>query len=226
MALADFQSLVARLVRAPAELITPRDIDRVIASAVRQYGTDRPRELVRDVTWPAAGHFGPLPAGMDAASRVLEAECPIGEVPRSLRRVAISMQPLDVLSLVCEDSLAAGAVMRLLFTAGYVLNAQEDTVPAAHRDVVGAWAAHLLCRELATHFSGERESSIGADGSNTESRARNYAARAKEYRAVYFGGLGMVDPASSGNGHGPAGAGAGAVTAWPARVRPWFGVGA
>lgn len=226
MALADFQSLVARLVRAPSDLVTPDDIDRAIASAVRQYSQDRPRTLVRDTTWTVAGHYGPLPADMDVESRVLQAECPIGDEPPSLRQVAIALRPGDQVELVCDDSLDAGAVMRVEFTAAHVLDADTDTVPAAHRDIVGAWAAHLLCRELATHFSGERESSISADRSDTESRARNYAARSKDYRAAYFSGLGLVDPATagSGNGGGSAAAGAGAVVSWPGRPRPWFNV--
>lgn len=225
MSLADYQFLVDRLVRAPAELVTPQDIDRVIASGVRQYSLDRPRTLVRDVTWTAAGYFGPVPAEMDVTSRVLQAQSPVGDVPPSLRTVAIAVEPA-ALKLVCEDSLAAGAVLRLEFTAPHQLGTGVDTIPAAHRDAVASWAAHLLCRELSTHFSGERESSIGADGSNTESRARNYAARAKDYRAAYFSGLGMVDPAASGGSASLPGDGAGAVATWPKRQRPWFRTGA
>ena len=224
MALADFPSLVARLVRAPSDLVTPDDIDRAIASAVRQYSQDRPRTLVRDTTWTDAGHYGPLPPDMDVESRVLQAECPIGDDPPSLRQVAIALRPGDLVELVCDDSLAAGSAMRVEFTAAHVLDADTDTVPPAHRDVVGSWAAHLLCRELAAHFSGERESSIGADRSDTESRARNYAARSKEYRAAYFAGLGLVDPTMAGAGNGSAAAGAGAVVSWPGRPRPWFNV--
>lgn len=225
MALADFQSQVARLVRAPADLVTPDDVDRVIASAVRQYSQDRPRTLVKDVTWAEDGHYGPVPEGLGVDSRVLEAECPVGDVPRRLRQVAIALLPDEELALLCTESLAADAVMRVEFTAAHELDADTDTVPAEHRDAVGSWAAHLLCRELATYFSGERESSIGADGSNTESRARNYAARAKEYRAAYFGALGLVDPMASGavSGAVPPAA-AGAAMSWPGRPRPWFNV--
>ena len=226
MALAHFQHLVTRLVRAPDTLVNPLDIDRVIASAVRRYSQDRPRTLVRDVAWLEAGFFGPVPAELDVESRVLEAEYPVGEVPRELRQVAISIEPPELLRLVCEDSLPAGAVVRLEFTAAHQLGGAVDTVPAGDRDTVAAWAAYLLCRELSVNFSGERESSMGADCSNTESRARNYAARAKEYRAAYFSGLGLVDPATAGDGNGAPPAGAGAVTAWPSRLRPWFRMGA
>lgn len=226
MALVDFQNLVQRLVRAPAELVTADDIDRVIGSAVRQYSTDRPRTLVRDVTWLDTGYYGPVPAELGVDSQVLEAEQPIGDVPRNLRQVALAIIPPEVLQLVCEDSLAAGDVLRLQFTAQHELDAGNDTVPSEDRDALGSWAAHLLCRELATYFSGERESSIGADGSNTDSRARNYAARAKDYRAAYFSALGITDPMASGSGNGAAPvAGAGAVATWPARERPWFRTG-
>lgn len=224
MALADLQSLVARLMRAPADLVTPDDIDRAIGSAVRQYSQDRPRTLVREATWTEAGHYGPPPAEMDVESRIIQAECPAGDVPPSLRQVAIALQPGEQLALLCEDSLGVGDVMRVEFTAAHVLDADTDTIPPNHREVVGSWAAHLLCRELATYFSGERESSIGADRSDTESRARNYAARSKDYRAAYFSGLGLVDPATAGGGNGSAAAGASAVASWPGRARPWFNV--
>lgn len=71
---------------------------------------------------------------------------------------------------------------------------------------VGRMRESLLCQQLAAYYSAERETSISADGSNTESRARNYAYRAKDYRAAYFAGIGKADPvaqAASGGAGAP-----------------------
>ena len=63
MALADYQTLVDRMVRAPGgvEHITTTDRDAAIESARLRYSEDCERVLVEDVTWLAAGQFGPLP---------------------------------------------------------------------------------------------------------------------------------------------------------------------
>jgi hypothetical protein len=193
---------------------------------VRQYSDDKPRELVRDVTWAAAGYTGPVDGLMTAASRILAAEYPIGQVPRALIMLALAVVPPATLVLQADTTLPAAAVVRVTFTAGHVVDGSDDTVPLAHRDAVAAYAAHMLCRELAAYFSGERESSIGADGSNTESRARNYALRAKDYRTQYFAVLGLVDPAGAGGGAGSSAAAAmqsaGATVSWPGRDRRSF----
>lgn len=224
MALSDFRTLVGRLLRAPADQVTPEDVDRVLGAAVLRYSLDAPRTLVRDVTWATDGCFGPPPAEMSAASRLLQAEYPVGDVPPTLLELGLAVEPPGTLQLVSTASLAAGAVVRVEFTAAHVLDAGEDTVPPEHRDAVGAFAAHLLCRELATLFSGERDSSIAADGSDTDSRARNFAARAREYRGAYYAALGMADPQGGDGGAraAPTPEGAGAVAAWPGRARPWF----
>lgn len=229
MALTDYRLLLARLVRAPDDTVTAEDVDRAIAAAVLRLTLDRPRTLVRDVTWAATGHVGPLPAGLTAVSTVLQAEYPAGQVPPELVQVGVQSTITDGQELLCEDVLPAGAVVRVTFTAAHELDDDTDTIPPECRQAVGSWAAHLLCNELATLYSGERDSSINADGSSTDSRARNYAARAREFRGAYYAALGMADPqGSAGSGGSTAAAptveGAGAVAAWPARARPWFRV--
>ena len=227
MPLADYQALVPRLVRDQSQQITPQDVDRAIAAAVRQYSGDRPRELVRDVTW-SGGHFGTPPAEFTLDSKVLEAESPVGQVPPQRVTVVVALGVDDSIGLVSDATIAAGATVRLTFTAPHQVTSgatDVDTVPTAHREAVAMFAAAQLLRELATYYSGERESSIGADGSNTESRARNYAARARDCRAAYYAALRLVDPMATGKGSassaGSAAAGqpASAVVSWPARTR-------
>lgn len=234
MSLDQFRSIVPRLVRCQdPDLITPQDVDRVLQSALRQYSSDAPRELVRDVTWGAEPYMVDAPVDLVTDSRILQAEYPIGRVPAQTLNISLAVLPPGGpgdLALVSDQPVAQNGAVRLTFTAPHTLSSETDSVPAGHADALGYFAAHLLCRELASYYSGERESSIGADQSQTEGRARNYAQRAKEYRAAYFAALGMLDPMGGAAGGSGAGAGssggaapgAGAVASWPSRSRASF----
>lgn len=225
MALSDYEALVPRLVRDQSSVTSSDDVTRVIGTAVQQYSKDAPREVVEDITWTTAGYFGPVGDEMTVDSTVLQSEVPIGNVPPTLVGMALAVSPSG-LGLVSDTAISAGQLVRTTYTADHLLDGTNDTIPLRHRDAVAAYAASLLCRELAAYYSGERESSINADASSTDSRARNYGARSKEFRAAYFAALGVLDPmgnqvGGSGNGQAAQG-GAGAVTAWPARDRSWY----
>ena len=219
MAFTDYQELVDRMVRAPADTVDGTDRDAAIELARLRYSEDCERKLTEDVTWAADGYVGPLPAGWLDGSYLVSGEYPIGQQPVALIDLSVYMTPTEQ-KLVTPDALQAGAIVRVQYCAPHVLNAgdtPEDTVPARHREAVASYAAHVLFKQLAAHFSGERETSVGADGSNTESRARNFALRARDVRAAYFAGIGKVDPltdkgASMGNA-------AASVSSWPGRRR-------
>lgn len=211
MALADYQTLVDSLVRDQSQTLKASDRDRAIELARLRYSADVSRELVRDVTWPVAGFLGPLPTDWVQGAWLMSAEHPVGQNPQSLLDLSIYMDPAGQL-LMAAESLPAGAVVRVGFAVPHQLNSSGDTIPAEHREAVASYAAHVLCQQLAAYYSAERESSISADGSNTESRARAYAYRAKDYRAAYFAGVGKADPAAKAAGSN-AGAGSGASPA-------------
>lgn len=220
MALADYQLLVDSMVSDQSGQITSAVRDQAIDVARLRYGSDLPRDLVEDVTWPGTGYYAPLPTTWVDGSQLSEAEYPIGVVPIALIDLALYVDGSGT-QLMAAYSLDAGALVRVRFTAPQLLDATHDTIPLQHREPVASYAAHLLCRQLATYYSGERETSIGADGSNTESRARNYAARAKEYRAAYYGGIGKADPQAAAAAGGTDGVltGAAQVGSWPGRCR-------
>ena len=226
MALADYQQLVDDLVRDQSQTITPEARDRAIGLAVLQYGTELPRQLVEDVVWPALGLYGPMPAAWTAGAWLKGAEYPVGEQPpRALHLVVY--QDAAGLRLSAPWPLPEGAVVRVTFAATQVLTAADDTIDLAHRLPVAQLAASLLCMQLATHYSGQRETLIGADASATETRAREYASRAREYRSGYYIGTGQIDPFKAKAGAGAAGGSgapaAGAVVAWPSRRRERLG---
>lgn len=218
MALVDFQQMVDDLVRDQSRTIVPAVRDRAIDQAVLRYSADRPRGLVLDTGWLVSGYVGPLPEGWTDDCLIRDAEYPIGNHPRSL--IGVSLYQNDGGALLMSDvELPAGVTVRLTLAAAHRLAGAEDTIPTAHRLAVASHAAWQLCTQLATYYSGQRETLVNADHSNTESRARDYAARAKEYRSAYFIGTDQVDPyakSASGNGNTSA---ASAVVSWPGRPR-------
>lgn len=220
MALADYQSLVDSLVRDSSNTVSTVDRDRAIELARLRISADAPRELVKDVIWVADGYFGPLPDGWADGAWIKSAEYPVGRQPIELVEMAIYTDGAAH-QLMAADALPAGAVVRVTFSAPHLLATGVDTIPAENREAVASYAAHLLCKQLAAHYSGERESSIGADAANTESRSRNYAIRAKDYRAAYYAGIGKVDPQGAGNGGAasPVGTPAASVSGWEGRTR-------
>lgn len=224
MALADYQQLVDSLVR-DSRTLTPTDRDRAIELARLRYSTDAERLLAQDVTWLADGYFGPLPAGWVAGAYVMGAEYPLGEQPAAVIELGVYLQPGAVEQLVTQEALPAGAVVRVTFAAPHQLSSAPaaDTIPARHMEAVASYAAHVLCKQLAAHYSGERETSIHADASNTDSRARNYAQRAKDYRAGYYSGIGKADPQGSSAGAGAGAAGSSGASAPAASVGSWSG---
>lgn len=225
MALADYQTLVTQMVRDQSGTVATTDRDTAIEAARLRYSQDAERTLVKDVVWASDGYFGPLPTGWAAGSYLLGAEYPIGQQPQASIELAIYLDGAGAEQLVTQDALATGSTVRVTFAAPHELTAgppTADTIPVAHREAVASYAAHILFKQLAAHYSGERESSINADSSNTDSRARNYAARAREARAAYYAGIGKADPlADQGGGKAAGGSGepAASTSSWAGRTR-------
>lgn len=218
MAFADFQQLVTDLVPDQAANVAPDVQRRAIEEAALRYGADVPRVLKEDVVWLQHGVFGPVPASWVDEAIVRSAEYPVGQHPESLLFVDAYRDLIGTWGLESVRSLPEGAVVRVKFSLPHILEGDTNTIPALHRWPVAQYAAHLLCQQLATRFSAERESAIGADVSRTESKASMYARRAKEYRAGYYAGIGVVDPLTQAE-HGSALTPAAAVASWPGRRR-------
>lgn len=222
----DYRSLISTLVRDQAGTLSADDLDRALSLAVARYSADVERQRVADVVWDAAGFFGPLPDGWRAGCYLLGVEHPVGQQPVRKVNADIYIQPegSDLLQrLALEEALDVGAVVRVTYCAPHVLSDVEDTIDSGHAEAVASYAAHLLFRQLAAHHSGDRDSSLNADGSNTDSRARNYASRAKECRAAYYAGIGKADPqadkSGGGNGAGTGQTPSGSVGAFAGRPR-------
>jgi hypothetical protein len=222
MSLADYQTLVDKMVRDSSGTVVAADRDQAIELARLRYSADAERKLTEDIAWPADGYFGPLPASWVDGSYMVTAEYPIGQQPPAFIDLAVYLTPTEQ-KMASPDALPAGATVRIQFAAPHLLvggATPADTIPQVHREAVASYAAQILCKQLASYYSGQRETAVNADASNTDSRARNYAARAKDYRNAYYTGIGKADPqADNGNAGGVAGAPAASVSGWEGRRR-------
>lgn len=203
MSLSDHQAAVAQKAQAPAHIVTPADRDRAIAAALLRYSQDRPRRIVADVTADAAGYRLPLPAGWVAReSAVLSIEMPVGAVPASMLApdgFALRETPSSE-EIVLGVTVALGDAARITFAAPHALSASVDTVPARDREALACWAAALLCDQVAAHHAENREPTIQADRVDYTSATKEWGARAKAYRALYFQLLGIDTGPGPGSG--------------------------
>ena len=215
MSLTYIQALIDDLARDQGEVLSAESRARALEAARLQYSVDRPRVLVEDITW-GAGSLAPVPTSWNESVWIKSAEYPLGRDPASMIDVAPYRAP-DGWHLLAAYPVQAGEVVRVTFMADHQLTSTVDTIPVVHRLAVAQYAAHLLCHQLATHFSAQRESMLGADASVTETRAREFSSRSKELRSAYYIGVGMADPykaAAAGAGSAPGSAAAGVVS-WP-----------
>lgn len=218
MALADFQQLVTDMVPDQDTHIHVDVQRRAIEEAVLRYGADVPRVLIDDVVWLVPGVFGPVPVRWNDQAQLQRAEYPVGQQPSASIYLDAYRLPAGGWGLETVWALPEGARVRITYQLPHVLDTDADSIALLHRWPVAQYAAHLLCQQLATRFSAERESAIGVDVSRTESRAKMYAQRALEYRAGYYAGIGQVDPFKQAD-NGTDLAAAAAVATWPRRPR-------
>jgi hypothetical protein len=193
MALAEFQTIVDDLLRDDATRITNTQRDTAIASAVARYSKDRPRQKVEDLTVPG-GNLLPLPtAWEDDFSALQTLEYPLGNVPPSFissQAHSIYAAP-DGLSIMVSYPLRTSETVRATFTIAQVVDEANDTIPMGDREPVCCLAAASLCDQLAAFYSGDSDSTIQADSVNHQSKAQEFASRAKALRKRYLDELGI-----------------------------------
>lgn len=213
MSLAYIQALIDDLARDQGEVLSADARTRALEAARLQYSVDRPRVLVEDIAW-ASGNLAPVPSSWTESVWIKSAEYPIGRDPSSLIDVAPYRSP-EGWHLLAATPVQAGDLVRVTFMADHQLTELVDTIPVVHRLAVAQYAAHLLCHQLSTYFSGQRETAVGADVSMTETRAREFAARSKELRTAYYIAVGLADPFKASGGSSAAGSAAAGVVSWP-----------
>lgn len=193
MAYTDFQSLVADLVRDDAERISTTQRDTAIAVAVARYGKDRPRTKVEDMTAPGGNRLTLPSAWVTGLSDLDALEYPLGETPPSMipgDAWAYYETPTG-LEIKVAYAIVAGATVRATFSIPHQVDDSGDTIPLHDREAVCCLAAASLCDQLASLYSGDTDSTIQADSVNHQSKASEFAARARALRKRYFDELGI-----------------------------------
>jgi hypothetical protein len=199
MALSDYQSLVPSLVRDTTGHISIDDIDTAIALAVARYSEDRPRRIVADIVMGPEGNRFPVPALWDEGASVLESiEYPVGEVPPAFiasHRIGLYLGT-EGPEILLYDRIAAGETVRVIHSGRHLLDADHDTIQIGHREAVAAWAAGLLCEQIASHLAGNSEPTIQADTVQYSGPAKEYGRRAEALQKRYRGLVGAVEKAA------------------------------
>jgi hypothetical protein len=193
MPLAEYQFLVDGMVRDDAGKLTPTDRDQAVASAVIRYGKDRPRTKVEDIA-SSGGYYLPLPAGWEEGfSSLISLEYPIGEMPPAFLETGCwgMYNAPGGPQIMVKESLAAAGTVRAIYTIAHVLDATTDTILATDREPVASYAAAILLDQLAALYSGDSDSTIQADSVNHQSKAGEFATRARVLRKRYFDDLGI-----------------------------------
>lgn len=198
--LADYQTLVNRLAQADAGDLTPTDVDDAISLAVTRFSKDKPHEQVTDVTAPG-GQTLDLPNDwVGGFSDIRAIEFPVGWVPPSyLDDWQIYTAPGGESALLAQ-TLDTGDTVRLTYSLMHTVDATTDTIPLVYREPVAAYAASLLCEQLATRYAGQMDATIQADTVDHNDKGRRYRTRANDLRKRYTDAVGVPDQANAAAG--------------------------
>jgi len=92
-----------------------------------------------------------------------------------------------------EDIPAAGQSFRVTYSALHAVTDAASTVDAFDDEAVQALAASYFCSMISTYFAQTQDSTIQADSVDHKNKSRDYEARAKAYRKMYFDHMGIAD---------------------------------
>lgn len=161
---------------------------RAIDMAVAQYNRDRPRERIEDLVLLAKGEM-PTPAyWLDGFSAVLGMAINLDLTPPQELdndQWAKIQTPLGE-SIRCTGAVA-GDTVRVRYTTKWT----EDQIPADDTEAVALWAAALLAEQMASRRSDNSQPTISADSTDQGLPSREWAARARTWRARYAALMGI-----------------------------------
>lgn len=172
-------------------------VSRAVDTAVTQYSANRPRAVVKDVVLASAQVLPALDGWVTGQSEVQSIEVPVGRIPPAflepedfLKRVTPSGEEICLI-----DARTVGDTLRVAYTTLHTV----DTIPAKDYEAVACWAAAFIADQVATQYSNNSQPTIQADSVDSSNPAREWAARAKGFRARYASLLGIQGVTGSGN---------------------------
>jgi len=178
-----------------------------ISQAVKEHSKRRPQIIVEDETGDGGFDYAvtDLASWVAGFSVIKTVEYPVDdddETPDILQDDEWRMYqtPSGVFLRFKEDTPEATESFRVTYTALHTCTDTACTVETFDDEAVQTLAAAFFCDMLATFYAQNQDSTIAADSVDHTSKSRDYAARAKAYRKIYFDHLGIKEgqaPAAS-----------------------------
>lgn len=171
-----------------------------ISMAMKEHSRQRPQLVVEDED--GAGGFDYAVTGFaswsDGFSVIKTVEYPVDdtdETPDILQDDAwrIYEKPAGKYLRFLEDEPSATETFRVAYTALHTCTDAACTVENFDEEAVQALAAAHFCNMLSAYYAQTQDSTINADSVDHSSKGREYAARAKMYRGIYFNHIGIKE---------------------------------
>lgn len=171
-----------------------------INKAVKKYSADSPRRVPEDVTGDGGFDYAVsgLAAWADKFSVIKTVEYPVDDTSEQAGILADDAwmmydKPAGTYLRLLENKPAATESMRITYTALHVCDDTQCTIPDIDTEAVQMLAAAGFCDMLATYYAQTQDSTIQADSVDHKSKASEYAARARAYRAEYHKHMGIQE---------------------------------
>jgi hypothetical protein len=195
----DLKAKATARVNAATGKLTTDMIEAATAAALSQYSSARPREIVEKIAGADAFDYALTGVGAVLASWAQDFSQILGVIidyDATVQTQAEAQQDTygvvrldtgDVLRFF-EDSPAATEFMLIRYTGRHSVTEDPGgatTIPEGDTEAVADLLAAYCCDALASYYCQSTDSSLSADVVNRLSKAQEYRAQAKQFRAAY-----------------------------------------
>jgi len=171
-----------------------------IGMAAKLHSRHRPLVIVEDESGSGGFDYAVtlLASWTDGFSRIKQVEYPVDdtdETPDVLQddEWTLYEKPAGKCLRFLTASPAATESFRVTYTALHTCTDDDSTIKSYDDEAVQALAAAYFCEMLSTYYALNSGSTVQADSVDHTSKSRDYAARAKSYRKMYFDHLGVEE---------------------------------
>ncbi len=195
MNLSTLQDITERLVKDEDNRLLPNDVSDALRAAITKFSSVKPYNQVVDLVGDGTDKLTLPDTWLKDFSKMNFIHRDVSEfepTPVATENYKIVATPDgDVLQL--RDWIAVNEVLRISFTTVHHVTNTTSTIADHHQDAISMWAAARLLDQLAALYSGDSDSTISADSVDHNSKGREYAARARNYRQQFYNEIG-IDP--------------------------------